>query len=340
MAQNLNILCCNPKGGAFLYITRGWEAAFKAMGHNFQRWDGSDDHLKKFKPQLYLGCSGWRQDFPQWAKDEFGTKIAVHVNPWGSTILQPLPGEPNINEKKPIIDWVTKQNPDFLYCYGLEEDISHMWNKWEDNVTIVVPMPNGGDAVAHKPVDPDPDFACQVGFVGGRWAYKAKNIDKYLVPIFKQHKSRVFGWGGWKGIIPNPGPIDDKNVNKLFSSAKVCPAIVEPHTSRYGIDIPERMFKVPLGGGFVVCDPCKGLTRFVSKDVFPIAKNPAHYKKLIEHYVNNDAERIKLQKQQRLAIIKDHTYFSRIQTFLRFGGFEEEAEEAQKFVASMVEGVN
>lgn len=331
----LNILCCNPNGGAFLYITRGWEAAFKALGHNFARWDGSDRQLKQFKPDIYLGCSGWRQNFPTWARKEFGTKVAIHVNPWGTTVLQALKGEPNINEPKGAIDWVSQQKPDFLYCYALEDDINHMWNRWRDNVAPVAPMPCGGNAVIHQPVASDLKFACDVGFIGGYWPYKAMNLSKYLVPVLNKHNSKVYGWGGWKHPAYG-GQINDGDVNKLFSSAKVSPSMVEPHTSRYGIDVPERMFKVPLAGGFTVCDPCNGLKRYVSPDVFPMASNVKEYADLIHHYINADADRERLKKEQRKAIMKDHTYFSRIQAFLRFSGHHEEAQEAQNKVEEML----
>jgi hypothetical protein len=333
--MKLNILCCNPNGGAFLYITRGWEDALKALGHNFQRWDGTDEMLEKFKPNIYLGCSGWPQPFPQWAKDSFGTKIAIHVNPWGSTVLEPLAKEPNVNEKKKTIEWVERQNPDFLYCYGIEEDIGHMWNKWEENIAGVIPMPCGGNAVAHKPVTPNPKFFCEVGFIGGFWNYKAMNLRKYLVPVLNVRKAQVYGWGGWKHP-KYKGQIADEDVNKLFSSAMVSPSMVEPHTARYGIDIPERMFKVPLAGGFTICDPCKGLDRYVDPEIFPMSKNPAEYAKLINYYIKHDQERINLRKKQRIAILKEHTYFSRIQGFLRFSGYEAEAEEAQDEVLRLL----
>ena len=328
--MKLNILCCNPDGGAFLYITKGWENAFKALGHNFLRWNGKKETAEAFRPHLYLGCSGWPQKFPQDIRSKFGTKVAIHVNPWGTTVLKPLKGEPNINEKPQTIEWVKKQNPDFLYCYGLESDISHMWDKWEKQVATVIPMPNAGDATIYKPTSPTPQFACDVGFIGGRWPYKAMNIDKYLLPVLKKKKSKVYGWGGWRGMPFYKGQAHDNMVNRLFSSAKVCPSVVEPHTTRYGIDVPERMFKVPLGGGFTICDPCKGLGRYVPQDIFPMAKNPQDYARLIDYYLSHDNERNQLKQEQRKIILQNHTYFNRIQGFLRFSGFEEEAEKAQE----------
>jgi hypothetical protein len=338
MSQKLNILCCNPNGGAFLYITRGWEAAFKALGHQFQRWDGTDTQLKKFKPDIYLGCSGWRQNFPQWARNTFKTKIGIHVNPWGTTKLVPKPGEPNINEAQGAIDWTRTQKPDFLYCYAIEPDIKTMWNKWT-TIAPVIPMPTGGNAIGHVPVAKNPKFVCDVGFVGGRWAYKAMNIDKYLTPVVARTNAQVYGWGGWPKGPKFRGPIIDEEVNKLFSSAKICPSLVEPHTSRYGIDIPERMFKIPLGGGFTICDPCAGIGRYVSPDIFPLAQDPGHYAQLVDFYLKNDAKREELRKEQRKAILKDHTYFSRIQGFLKVSGYPEEAGEAQKKVEQLLNAV-
>lgn len=335
--MTLNILCCNPDGGAFYYITQAWGEAFKDLGHNFVRWDGSDAQVKKFKPHIYLGCSGWRQNFPAWARKEFGTKVGIHVNPWGKTVLKPLKGEPNINEPSQTIKWVELQKPDFVYCYGNDEDISHMWNKWT-SIAPVVPMPNAGNAIAYHPVTPDPAFACDVGFVGGCWPYKSINLNKYLLPVIQSANAKIYGWGGWKHIgAKYKGPVKkESDVNKVFSSSKVCPSVVEPHTTRYGIDIPERMFKVPLGGGFTVCDPCKGLERYVDKNIFPIADNPNHYRDLILYYIKNDSKRIELQKKQRKAILENHTYHTRIQGFLNVSGFKEEALKAQERVKELV----
>jgi hypothetical protein len=336
--MQLRILCCNPDGGAFLHITRGWEDAFKALGHSFKRWQGSDRELKNFKPDIYLGCSGWRQNFPKWAKEEFKTKVGIHVNPWGSTVLQALPGEPNINESTSAIAWTKSQFPDFVYCYGNDDDISHMWNFWEDKAGIpVVAMPNGGNSIKYKPIGPGIEkhhFICDVGFVGGYWPYKAMNLDKYLMPVIRNNNiiTKIWGWGGWKHIGRKyQGSIKyELDVNTLFSSAKVCPSVVEPHTSRYGIDIPERMFKVPLGGGFTICDPVKNLDKYVDYNTFITSRNPTEYLEQIIYYINSDKARIDLAKKQRLAVLKDHTYLHRIQGFLRQSGYNSQADEAQK----------
>lgn len=331
----LRILSCNPDGGAYHHILNGIADAFRALGHQFQRWNGTDSALRQYQPHIYLGCSGWRQVFPKWARDQYGTKIMIHANPYGSIRLKAMPGEPDINEPQEAINWVISQNPDAIYCYGNGHDISTMWNKWTDNHGIpVIPLPTGGNAVLHKPVLPDPAFKCDVGFVGGYWPYKAMNIDKYVLPAINKFDAKVFGWGGWRHP-KYKGVITDENINKLFSSARVCPTVVEPHTTRYGIDIPERIWKIPLGGGFVVCDPCAGLTNYVDPAVFPIARDPANYIELIDHYLKHESERTLLANKQRKAILANHTYFTRIQGILIRAGYHEEVTAAQKMVEAI-----
>lgn len=322
----MKILSCNPKGSAFHYILKGIEDAFVALGHQFIRWDGRTEVLKNYQPDLYLGCSGWRQDLPKWCRDMYGTKIAIHANPYGTVKLIPLKGEPNINEPQGAIDWVLKQNPDAVYCYANDLDISRMWNFWEErHGLLVIPMPTAGNSIIHQPVVKDPKFKCQIGFIGGYWPYKAMNIKKYVTPVINAFTAQVYGWGGWSHS-KYKGTIKDQDVNKLFSSALICPSVVEPHTTRYGIDVPERMWKVPLGGGMTILDPFSGVENYVDTDVFPIAQDPQDYFRLIKYYLVKHEERASLALAQRQYVLENHTYFHRISRMLNDLGFIDEAE--------------
>ncbi len=80
---------------------------------------------------------------------------------------------------------------------------------------------------------------------------KAKVIDKYLVPVLKDSglSSKVFGWGDWQDGLCS-GKLPDRSVSAFFNSGRVAPCISEPHTHRYGIDLPERVFKTALCGAF------------------------------------------------------------------------------------------
>ena len=57
------------------------------------------------------------------------------------------------------------------------------------------------------------------------------------------------GWGGWQGVKQYKGVLPESDSGRRFlSSALVGPCVCESHTTKYGIDVPERFFKVALCG--------------------------------------------------------------------------------------------
>ncbi len=70
-----------------------------------------------------------------------------------------------------------------------------------------------------------------------------------------------------------------------------------------------------------------------------MAKNPSEYFELIFHYLRNPEEREDLKKKQRIEVLKNHTYFTRIQGFLRATGYTKQAEGAQRKVEGLVNAV-
>ena len=323
----MRILCCDPNGGAFHHITKAWGRAFSHLGHQFQKWDGRKQSWLKFRPQLYLGCSGHRQPIPQDLRKRFGTKVGIHVNPYGKEKLDRVHGN-DINEPQAAVNWTVSVKPDFAFGYGLQKDEKRFWTFYREKHGIPwYGVPTAGDMLHYYPESKD-DLKCDVGFVGGRWPYKAHNIDKYLVPILKKFNYKCFGWGGWDGVAKSTVLPDNTNVDRqIFSSAKVCPSVCEPHTTIYGIDWPERIFKIPLCGGFTISDKVINFNDYVPSDVFPMAENPSEFMNLCNHYVKNDEERNELANKQRRYMVDNHTYFDRVKTFMLASGFKNEADE-------------
>jgi hypothetical protein len=323
----LTIFITNSKSGAFFEISKGWANAFKQNGHAAIHWDG-DPHLwHLYKPDIYIGCSGWKQKIPPQLK----ALIAIHVNPYCDETIQ-AQGGPIINENKNAIEWTLSQKPRFVFGYGLQDDMERWWYKWKKNCGIdIVGMPNAADTTIYKPERPTQPLKCDVGWVGGYWGYKAINLDKYLIPVANKYNTIWFGWSGPKGIWR--GKATPMQVVNLFNSAKICPCVVEPHTTQYGIDIPERIFKVAACGALTVADPVRGLDRFFNKDILPTASNPAHYMELCEHYIKMDDQKRKEQANKlRHETLKNHTYLNRVQTFLRAFGFINEANEYDQLI--------
>ncbi len=299
--------------------------ALKVAGYSAIKWDGkSQDVLKSFAPTLYIGATGWKQNIP--SQRDF--KVALHVNPWCGEIIK-CDG-PTINESTQNVEWALNMKPEAVFGYGLNDDMNKYWVKWRSHVTTV-PMPTAGDTVEFYR-DPSAAHKCELGFVGGRWNYKAKIMDAYLLPCLKRFKSKVYGWGGWQSQPFYMGSAADADARKLLSSAQVCPSISEPHTIRYGIDIPERIFKIPLCGTVTFTDAVAGIHRYFPIDMMPVAKNPAEYMRICMELISDSSRRLQLAIKQRAHVLGHHTYFHRVETLLRALGFIMEAENVKSCI--------
>jgi hypothetical protein len=304
----MNIKACNPDGGAFKYILDGIGNAFKAAGFKFTNVRSARNTrggVVDTNFDLYLGCSGWRQHIPPRSKRK--GLVGIHVNPYGRKKVGAFPPGPTIDEQPEAINWTVTQKPDFVFCYCTDHFIDDYYGFWTSRHGIpVVPMATAADITIYRPSKVDARFNCDIGWVGGYWAYKALMLDPYLKPLIKKYNSKVFGWGGW-GRGSN---INDNDVPKLFASAKVCPSVSEIHTSRHPIDVPERVFKVPACGGFTIHTPSPAIPAMFGSAV-PMASNPKNWFELIDHYINDDRARKEQALKQYKVVMDHHTYFDR-----------------------------
>jgi hypothetical protein len=286
------------------------------------RWDGKEGSWNLFAPDVYIGASGHRQNIPITRT----CKVALHVNPYG-----PVRIEPNINESKDSIDWVVAKHADVVFGYGHETD-RYYWSTWDDIKIPWVPMSTAADATVFNHRHGTHD-QFDIGYVGGRWDYKAKNIDKYLIPVLRDKSltRKVYGWGGWPDGLCS-GPIEDSEVPSLLANCKIAPCVSEPHTTTYGIDIPERVFKAALSGAVVVHDPVLGLDRYLPH--VTVANSPAEYYAKIKDFVGMSAEaRQWIAHRQRKDVLRAHTYHHRMAILMQSLGFGPTADKLLAAVA-------
>ena len=331
------VLCCGPDGGAFKFYTEGIGNAFRELGIVFEQWDGKDEAvIKKLQPRIYLACSeAWRHTYPAWARKEFGTKIIVHANPFGSVKVGSVDGGPTIDAKEHDIKWVLAQEPHLIICYAANDDVlKSYFNFWTERYGIkVLALPLAADHVTYGMGAELEQYKFDVGWIGGMWPYKQKMMDKYLVPLRDKHKCGFYGWNDAWGM----GPISNEESKHLFRSCKICPSISEPHSVEHPVDLPERVYKVPCAGGFTIHTPTKVIAAMGLSSVIPVADGVGDWFEKIQYYLTHEAERQQLADLQRKAILGAHTYLHRIRPLIQeiYPEFDEVLDGKIKLVATL-----
>ena len=306
----MKILVSKPNGGAIHYISKGFINAFKSIGCDAKFWEGDTKTWIETNPDILIISSGHRRVIPE--KYRGNTKIAIHVNPYG-TKLNPINGS-DINEPKEAIDWTLSQRPTAVFGYGYKDDANTYWSSWLKLHNIpFVGVPTAADHVLYYPSDIK---TRKIVYFGGRWPYKAHNIDKWLLPVINLINIDIMGWGGWQGIKGYIGPLSESDSGRNFiASGEIGPCICEPHTSRYGIDIPERFFKLALCKTLPIIDYIPNFDRYYNNGTYLMARDPSEYCNLIVNYANNSDFKNKknelveeIYKQTKL----NHTYLNRM----------------------------
>lgn len=307
----MKVLLCHRPGGAFGYITDSIINALRDKGHKVQRWDGNASSWEQFDPDLYIGSVGHKQPIPT----DTRAKIALHVNPYGPSSI------PGIDETKENIEWIRSHKVDVVWGYGHETD-AHFWEYWNSRLGIRwTPFATAGDKTLYH--DKGTDRSIDVVYLGGRWQYKGITIDAYLLPVLKKYHAKVHGWGDWPEGISG-GILEEDKVCDFFNSGKVAPCISEKHTHDYGIDIPERAFKVALCGTLVIHDNTKAIKKFMPSAV--VASSPKEFLDMVGYYINNDGARKSLIDKQKSEVLNANTYHHRVSGLLKSVGFIAEAE--------------
>lgn len=219
--------------------------------------------------------------------------------------------------------------PDFIYTHYLQNDIEKTHIGFSEMGIKLIGIPMSADVHTYLHSQKMPELECDIGFVGGYWPYKGQIIDKYLTPLCRGHHVKIFGNQLWPHVNQYCGMIEDDMVANLFASAKICPNLSEPHAQELGVDLNERAFKVLCAGGFCIMDNVRA-ARDIFGENLTFADNPTHFKELVDYYLTNEKERVKLARKGRNFVLSNHTNFHRAELFLRSFNENKMADKIRK----------
>lgn len=341
----MRILCmyspCGPE-----YVRKGWGHVFDVMGHEFIFWSPEQkptfDAFDEFNPDIFLGTTYDLDDAmckciierPEMKVGLFGSASGPMI--WDID-LRNFPVQMTSTDEMDRVCRLKEKTgkPDFVFIHYHDNWMEQTMSGWDKKGIKSVGLMNAADVIDYYGGSYDEEFDCDLGFVGGYWTYKARNLDKFILPLCNANKDgerlrvKIYGNQKWP-VHQYAGFIDTKNVKNLFNSAKVCPNVSEPHSTVYGFDIIERPFKILVAGGFCVSDYVKSAVEDVFGESLPSAKTPEEFREMIFHYMDNPEEKEKIRQKGQDIVLKEHTYFHRVAKMLNEFGLEEESKKCMK----------
>ncbi|MCC6144038.1 MAG: glycosyltransferase, partial [Candidatus Hydrogenedentes bacterium] len=187
------------------------------------------------------------------------------------------------------------------------------------------PLPTGCDPEAHAPVtlsvEEQEKYGCDIAFAGAGYPNRNEFFKGLTDYDFKL-------WGvNWnprelqKCVCDSEERFSTEKYMKIVAGAKIN---INLHSSAQsdGIDpecdaVNPRVFEIAAGGGFQLCDPCKGLDDlFDFETELPVYRSLAELRKKIDHYLAYPDEREAIATAARERVLRDHTYERRAQQML------------------------
>lgn len=317
--------------GASYWIRNSWRRVFESCGHQVFMWNKEqlpiNDVIVQTGPiDIFLGNTyDVDRSVDKFIRSNPQMKVALFGSNWGNLT------DPIDNKKYPIVKVTEEekrilgklyqdiQKPDLIHIHVTDKYLEPCMGGWTSLGIPICGILNGADTFVYKKSKIVEKYICDVGYVGSRWNYKARTLDKYLGKLcddeWQKINIKIFGQGGWN----KPqylGSIDDGQDSYVFASAKICPNISEQHSVDFGYDIIERCFKVPASGGFLISDNVVALSDIYTNNECPIFHDYEEFISLINYYMKNESNKLELQKKQEKIILESHTYFHRMSKLL------------------------
>jgi hypothetical protein len=347
----MKILCnytpCGPS-----YVRNGWRKVFEAMGHQFRFWQVGTrpafDVFSEYEPDIYIGTT-YETDraIVKNITSRPHMKVCMFASAWSDYV------NTIDKEKYPIVS-VTEQErkiigdlhdatgkPDFVFIHSSGEFISKTMDGWKTLGILPLGILNAADIYAYRPATPKPEYECDVAFVGGYWGYKSRNLNPYMLPLCHPKNClsvKIFGNQRWP-VAQYLGGIPDEEVPHLFSSAKVCPNISEPHSTDLGFDAIERPFKVMSSGGFCISDYVQEFRDLFTPEELVMVSDPEDFRDTIHWFIARPERREPFIYNGMIKTLREHTYFDRVAQMLQNLGLVDESIRCkhlkQEYIASI-----
>lgn len=235
---------------------------------------------------------------------------------------------PVLIESKEIRDEVLKLNDEinisFLHTHYHPDYLDLTHGHWRENGIKVVSLMNAADVFDYTNGVWKEELTSDVLYVGSNWGYKSRNLNKMVLPLCNPNlnlKIKIFGGGGWS--CPQfMGPAPQEIVKDLFKSATVNLAISEPHSTEFGYDVTEKIFKLTSNKSFVISDKVEGLQKIYGDSV--VCADETDLLDKVKYFIDSPAKSMKYISGAYKITMESHTYFDRVVSIFENLGMKSE----------------
>jgi hypothetical protein len=322
----------------------GYKNAYEDMGHEFKALTSDSDPIKTFEeynPDIFMNSiNGYILKYLDLdaikRQKEKGMRVFVNTPFWKSPMSKLRVNEtPSLSDIPEYVSLI-KSGKFGDYYYNISEEGDPRMDGFEKETGY---KPHTLLLAADKTLPNqvyDEKYKADISFIGSYLPGRRPFMKESVFPLKKKYNLRLYMndltlkdqaltfalKAGQYFNIPFLKSFKKNNVTleqekKIFVSSKICINFHEDYQREFGNDFNDRTFKIPLSGGFQVCDYVKCIGKYLEdgKEII-MAKDTKDWFDKIDYYIKNPEKRLPVIEAGRQRVLKEHTYHNRIDTIL------------------------
>ena len=208
---------------------------------------------------------------------------------------------------------------DYVFTYGGGDPVVSAYQSF--GARECIPIYNALDPSTHFPVEPDPRWEGDLGFLGNRLPDREARVEEFFLKAAAlcPERSFVLGGNGWhdKPVSPNvraAGHVFTRDHNAFNCSVTAALNISRESMARFGFSPATRVFEAAGAGACLITDHWEGIELFLEPEREVLV---AHDGEEVAALVRGlDPERARaIGQAARRRVLAEHTYAHRAEQF-------------------------